>query len=43
MTEVVIVVHYMSDAIKTHLADGKKLGLKIEYAEQKGLFGLATL
>ena len=39
IAEVVIVVHYMSDTIKTHLADGKKLGLKIEYAEQKGLFG----
>jgi bifunctional UDP-N-acetylglucosamine pyrophosphorylase/glucosamine-1-phosphate N-acetyltransferase len=29
----------MSDTIKTYLVNGKKLGLKIEYAEQEGLFG----
>ena len=37
--EVVIVVHYMANAIKTRFDDGKKFGLKIEYAEQKGIFG----
>jgi UDP-N-acetylglucosamine diphosphorylase/glucosamine-1-phosphate N-acetyltransferase len=39
IVEVVVVVHYMADTIKTYLADGKKFGLKIEYAEQKGFFG----
>jgi bifunctional UDP-N-acetylglucosamine pyrophosphorylase/glucosamine-1-phosphate N-acetyltransferase len=39
IAEVVVVVHYMSDTIKTYLVNGKKLGLKIEYAEQEGLFG----
>ncbi len=39
ITEVVIVVHYMADAIKTHFGDGNKVGLKIEYAEQKGFLG----
>lgn len=37
--EVVIVVHYMADAIRTHFGDGKKFGLEIEYVEQKGLLG----
>lgn len=39
ITETVIVVHYMADAIKTYFDDGKKLGLKIEYAEQKDYLG----
>lgn len=37
--EVVIVVHYMADSIRTYLGDGKRYGLKIEYAEQKGVLG----
>jgi bifunctional UDP-N-acetylglucosamine pyrophosphorylase/glucosamine-1-phosphate N-acetyltransferase len=37
--EVVIVTHYMADAIRQYFADGKKLGLKIEYAEQKAMLG----
>lgn len=37
--EVVIVVHYMADAIRTYFDDGKKFGLKIEYAEQKTVLG----
>jgi UDP-N-acetylglucosamine diphosphorylase/glucosamine-1-phosphate N-acetyltransferase len=37
--EVVIVVYYMADAIRTHFDDGKKFGLKIEYIEQKGVLG----
>jgi UDP-N-acetylglucosamine diphosphorylase/glucosamine-1-phosphate N-acetyltransferase len=39
VTEVVIVVYYMADAIKSCFGDGRKLGLKIEYAEQKGVLG----
>jgi UDP-N-acetylglucosamine diphosphorylase/glucosamine-1-phosphate N-acetyltransferase len=37
--EVVIVVYYMADAIRAYFDDGKKFGLKIEYAEQKGVLG----
>jgi len=37
--EVLIVVHYMGDAIREFYGDGKKFGLKIEYAEQKGVLG----
>lgn len=37
--EVVIVVHYMADAIRQHLADGSKLGMQIDYAMQKAVLG----
>ncbi|MCL6578468.1 MAG: NTP transferase domain-containing protein [Candidatus Bathyarchaeota archaeon] len=37
--EVLIVVHYMGDMIREFYGDGKKFGLKIEYAEQKGVLG----
>ncbi len=37
--DVVIVVHYMADSIRTYFGDGKKHGLKIEYVEQKGVLG----
>jgi len=37
--EAVIVVHYMADAIRQYCGDGKKFGLKLEYAEQKALLG----
>ena len=37
--EAVIVVHYMGDAIRQYFGDDKKLGLKIEYAEQKTILG----
>jgi bifunctional UDP-N-acetylglucosamine pyrophosphorylase/glucosamine-1-phosphate N-acetyltransferase len=37
--EVVIVVHYMGDAIRRYFGDGKKFGLKIEYVEQKAVLG----
>lgn len=37
--EAVIVVHYMSDAIRQYFGDGKRFGLKIEYVEQKEILG----
>jgi UDP-N-acetylglucosamine diphosphorylase/glucosamine-1-phosphate N-acetyltransferase len=37
--EVLIVIHYMGDAIRQHFGDGKELGLKIEYVEQKAMLG----
>lgn len=39
MEEAVIVVHYMADAIREYCGDGKRFGLKLEYAEQKALLG----
>jgi len=37
--EVLIVIHYMGDAIRQYFGDGKKFGLKIEYVEQKAVLG----
>jgi len=37
--DVLIVIHFMGDAVRQHFGDGKKLGLKIEYAEQKAVLG----
>jgi UDP-N-acetylglucosamine diphosphorylase/glucosamine-1-phosphate N-acetyltransferase len=37
--DVVVVVNYMADSIRTYFGDGEKCGLKIEYAEQKGVLG----
>jgi bifunctional UDP-N-acetylglucosamine pyrophosphorylase/glucosamine-1-phosphate N-acetyltransferase len=37
--ETVIVVYYMADAIRQYFGDGKKLGMNIEYAEQKAVLG----
>ena len=37
--EVLIVVHYMSDAIRNYLGDGEKLGLKIDYVKQEEILG----
>ncbi len=37
ITEVIINLHYLGDKIKEHLQDGKKLGLKIAYSEEKEL------
>ena len=39
VTEVVIVVHYMAEAIYQYFGDGKDFGLKIEYAKQEALLG----
>lgn len=37
--EVVLVVHYMADAIRDYFGDGQSLGLKVEYVEQKEVLG----
>ena len=37
--EVIIVTHYMSDAISSYFSDGKSLGLKITYLNQDRLSG----
>jgi UDP-N-acetylglucosamine diphosphorylase/glucosamine-1-phosphate N-acetyltransferase len=39
MDEALIVVHYMGDAIRRYFGDGKNLGLKTEYVEQKAVVG----
>jgi len=39
ISEVVIVVHYMAEAIRKYFGSGEKLGLKIEYAYQKSVLG----
>ncbi|MBS7636494.1 NTP transferase domain-containing protein [Candidatus Bathyarchaeota archaeon] len=39
ISEVVIVVHYMAEAIHGFFGSGEKLGIKIEYAYQKGVLG----
>jgi len=37
--EALIVIHYMGEAIRQYFGDGEKLGLKIEYVEQKAVLG----
>lgn len=37
--EVLIVVHYMAEAIQKQFQDGKKFGMRIEYVEQKAIVG----
>lgn len=39
ISEAVIVVHYMAEAVRQYAGDGKDFGLTIKYAEQEGLFG----
>ncbi|MGD0158757.1 MAG: bifunctional sugar-1-phosphate nucleotidylyltransferase/acetyltransferase [Candidatus Bathyarchaeia archaeon] len=39
ISETVIIVHFMEDAIRQHFGDGKQFGIKIEYAEQKAILG----
>jgi bifunctional UDP-N-acetylglucosamine pyrophosphorylase/glucosamine-1-phosphate N-acetyltransferase len=39
VTEVVIVTHYMGDAIRQYFGDGKKMGLKVEYVDQVAMLG----
>ncbi len=39
ISEIVIVVHYMAEAIRKHFGSGEDFGLKIEYAHQQGVFG----
>jgi len=37
--EVIIVVYYMSNAIRDYFRDGKNFGVKISYAEQEAILG----
>ncbi len=37
--EVIIVTHYMGEAIKAYFGDGSNQGLKIQYVEQKEILG----
>jgi UDP-N-acetylglucosamine diphosphorylase/glucosamine-1-phosphate N-acetyltransferase len=39
LTDVVVVTHYMGDAIRQFFGDGKRLGLKIVYVEQAEMLG----
>ncbi|MGB9841837.1 MAG: sugar phosphate nucleotidyltransferase, partial [Candidatus Bathyarchaeales archaeon] len=39
LTDIVIVTHYMSDAIRRYFGDGEKFGVKIAYVEQKAVLG----
>lgn len=39
VNEFVIVVHYMAEAIRKYFGSGERLGIKIEYAYQKGVLG----
>jgi bifunctional UDP-N-acetylglucosamine pyrophosphorylase/glucosamine-1-phosphate N-acetyltransferase len=39
ISEAVIVVHYMGDAIRQYFGDGRDFGVKIEYAEQQAVLG----
>jgi bifunctional UDP-N-acetylglucosamine pyrophosphorylase/glucosamine-1-phosphate N-acetyltransferase len=39
ISEAVIIVHFMGDAIRQHFGDGKDFGFKIEYAEQQAVLG----
>ena len=39
ISEAVIVVHYMSEAIRQYFGDGKEFGVKIEYALQEAVLG----
>jgi UDP-N-acetylglucosamine diphosphorylase/glucosamine-1-phosphate N-acetyltransferase len=42
ITKVIIVTHYMGEAIRQYFGDGAKLGLHISYAEQKEVLGTAN-
>ena len=39
ISEMLIVVHYMGDMIRQYFGDGQKLGVRIEYVEQKSAVG----
>ena len=39
ISEMLIVVHYMGDLIRQYFGDGQKLGVRIEYVEQKSAVG----
>ncbi len=37
--EILMVVHYMADAIRNHFGEGEGLGLRIEYIDQEAVLG----
>lgn len=37
--ETIVVVHYMADAVRQYFGDGRRVGLKINYVEQKEVLG----
>ena len=39
ISEAVIVVHFMGEAIRQYFGDGKDFGIKIEYSEQQAVLG----
>jgi UDP-N-acetylglucosamine diphosphorylase / glucose-1-phosphate thymidylyltransferase / UDP-N-acetylgalactosamine diphosphorylase / glucosamine-1-phosphate N-acetyltransferase / galactosamine-1-phosphate N-acetyltransferase len=39
INEAVIVTHYMGDSIRSYFGNGKQLGLKLDYVEQKQILG----
>jgi len=39
IAEVLIITHYMGQAIRGHFGDGSKFGVKIEYIDQKSMLG----
>ena len=39
ITEVIIVTHYMGEAIRQYFGGGSKMGLKVEYVEQAAVLG----
>jgi len=39
LTEIVVVTHYMGDAIRQYFGDGEEFGLKIAYVEQTEVLG----
>ena len=39
ITEVIVVTHYMGDAIRRYFGDGESMGLKITYVEQSEILG----
>jgi len=39
ITEAIIVTHYMGEAMREYFDDGEKLGLRINYVEQKAVLG----
>ena len=39
ISEIIIVVHYMADAIRQYFGDGQRFGVKIDYVEQKSAVG----
>jgi len=39
ISEALLVVHYMKESIQAFLGDGTSLGMKLEYADQGGVFG----